>query len=133
MAKRFDNTLGLSANALPLRAQRLNVLAANLANADTPNYLAKDVDFQKVLTSVAGVSKTLAMSTTNRAHLGNTATAAQSAETVYRIPLQPSLDGNTVDPQVEYAAFGEAAMQYQTSLNFLEGRVRSLLSAIKGE
>ena len=108
---------GLHAAALPLREQRLKLLAANLANADTPHYKAVDIDFATAL---------------RRAAAGG-AEAALPAPVLWRVPTQPSLDGNTVETDVEQAAFGRAALEYRVSLSLLEGRIRSLLTAITGQ
>ncbi len=135
MTLRLDNLLGLSAQTLPLRAKRLEVLAANIANADTPNYKARDIDFAQVLDQATGDGGNLPLNTSANAHIGGAGGnfSGASAGEVYRVPMQPSLDGNTVDPQVEQAAFAEASVQYNASLTFLDARIRGLLSAIKGE
>ncbi|RMD68806.1 MAG: flagellar basal body rod protein FlgB [Gammaproteobacteria bacterium] len=122
----FDKALGIHAQALLLRAQRTEVLAANLANADTPRYLARDMDFQALLDKS---QRHLELSRTHEAHLS----PAADSGLLYRIPLEPAIDGNTVDPQVEKAAFLENAMRYQATLSFLDGRIKGLLSAIRGE
>ncbi len=128
----LDKALGIHPEALGLRAKRMEVLANNLANADTPNFKARDVDFKAALGRASKSNHHMAMERTNPGHLGGSE-SAMSADLKYRIPLQPSADGNTVDTQMEISAFAENALRYQASLNFLTGRVRSLLSAIKGE
>ncbi|MDP3858036.1 MAG: flagellar basal body rod protein FlgB [Stagnimonas sp.] len=127
-----DPLFGVHATALSLGRQRMDVLASNLANADTPRYLAKDIDFERALAAQTAVADAGRLQTSSPLHL---ATAAEGGgpEQVWRTPLQPSADGNTVDAQVEQAAFADAAMRYQASLNFLDGRVRSLLTAITGQ
>ena len=132
----LDNALGIHPQALTLRSQRAEVLAANLANADTPNYKARDIDFKSVLgaardnTSAPGSSVTLV--STNSAHMQPVSTPS-NAELLYRQPHQPSVDGNTVDSQTEYTEFARNALQYQASLTFLGGRIKSLLTAIRGD
>ena len=108
-----DPLFGIHAKALSLGRARMDVLAANIANADTPNYLAKDIDFAQALKTET--------------------TSGSSAAEVWRVPLQASADGNTVDVQIEQAQFAEAALKYQASLNFLDGRVRALMTAITGQ
>jgi flagellar basal-body rod protein FlgB len=110
----FDNVLGIHASALQLRAQRMNMLASNIANAATPNYKARDLDFAKALEMVGN---------------GHSAQGAVS----YRIPVQPSLDGNTVELPTEQTAFAENALAYRSSLSFLSGRISTLTRAIRGE
>jgi flagellar basal-body rod protein FlgB len=110
----FDNILGIHASALQLRAQRMNMLASNIANAATPNYKARDLDFSKALEMVGN---------------GHSAENAIS----YRIPIQPSLDGNTVELPTEQTAFTENALAYRSSLSFLSGRISTLTRAIRGE
>lgn len=130
MSISFDKTLGVHPEALKLRARRLEMIASNLANADTPNYKARDLDFRAALqhaTQQGGVQ----MQRTNAAHFGPAANGMP--ETLYRVPSQPSLDGNTVDPQLEQAAFSQNAIQYQASLDFLNSRFRSLRTALRGE
>jgi flagellar basal-body rod protein FlgB len=109
--------------------QRLELLAANLANADTPNYKARDVDFKTALQSVQGESVTLA--TTRAGHLSGAENVGK-ADALYRWPNQPSLDGNTVDAQKESAAVAETSVRYQASLTFLNQQLRTLRTAITG-
>ena len=105
---------GVHGAALEVRAQRMNVLASNIANASTPNFKAKDIDFTKALASVerqGGVEQA----------------------TLYRTPDSPSMDGNTVELSKEKTAFAENAVQYQTTLSFLNGRIGQITRALKGE
>jgi flagellar basal-body rod protein FlgB len=131
MALSFDKAIGIHAEALQLRARRLELLASNVANSDTPNYKARDIDFRAAL-SHAGQAQGVGMTRTHASHLPATG-AMGAVEVKYRIPSQPSLDGNTVDPQLEQAAFAENAVQYQASLDFLNDRFRGLRKALKGE
>jgi flagellar basal-body rod protein FlgB len=130
----LENALGMHEIALKLRAQRMEVLASNLANADTPNYKAKDIDFQSVLSEYQHGSAPSAggLHTTHARHLGG-GEGAMAAQTQYRNPLQPSIDGNTVDPQVEKSKFMENALQYQATLSFIDGKISSLRKAIRGD
>lgn len=127
----MDNLFGIHATALKLRANRAELLAANIANADTPNYKARDIDFKHALKLAANNSGD--MVTTNARHITSAGTSKMGAEIMYRIPSQPSLDGNTVDLQTERSAFLENAMMYQASLRFLNGKISGLMTAIRGE
>jgi flagellar basal-body rod protein FlgB len=132
----IDNALGIHPQALTLRSQRAELLAANLANADTPNYKARDIDFKSVLSAAQGTASTtgsaLPLAASNAAHIQPQATQSQ-AELLYRNPRQPAVDGNTVDSQVEYTEFARNALQYQASLTFLGGHIKTLLTAIRGD
>ena len=116
--------------ALKLRAFRNQVLSANIANADTPNFKARDVDFSEALSAAKGDSATLR--TTHDRHIRSLSTNALGADVMYRVPMQPTLDGNTVETDVEQAAFAENALMYRTTLAFLDGQIRSIKYAIKG-
>jgi len=126
----FDKALGIHPQALSLRARRTEVLAANLANADTPGYKAQDIDFKTALSRVSPQSTSLKV--THSSHI-STNQSVMGERLMYRIPLQPSLDGNTVDSQVEQAKFSENALQYQANLQFVTGKITGLRSAIRGE
>jgi flagellar basal-body rod protein FlgB len=133
----LDSYLGASPDALKLSARRTEVLAANLANADTPNYKARDIDFRTAMAAAAGGSNAdgLSLKTTNGSHIGPSSAASvdANARLLYRVPLAPSLDGNTVDPQLEQASFAQNAVRYQATLTFLNAKFRSLLTAITGQ
>lgn len=124
-----DAVFGIHAQALALQRQRMEMLAANIANADTPGYQARDLDFSRAL--AAAQADAPAAVASNAAHLPLDGGAA--AHTVFRVPLQPSVDGNTVDAQVEQAQFADAALHYQASLSFIDGRLKSLMTAITGQ
>ncbi len=126
----FDKAFGIHPQALALRARRSEVLAANLANADTPGYKAQDIDFKTVLSKVAPQSTSLKV--THSGHIP-TSQSLMGERLMYRVPLQPSLDGNTVDSHVEQAKFAENALQYQASLQFMTGKITGLRAAIRGE
>ncbi|HHB13289.1 MAG TPA: flagellar basal body rod protein FlgB [Chromatiales bacterium] len=125
----LDTALGVHPLMLRLRTRRAEVLAANIANADTPHYKARDVDFRQVLSQV---NPGVPLERTNPAHMTGSP-GPDAVPLAYRIPLQPALDGNTVEPQVEKAAFMDNALRYQASLRFLDGKVKSILSALRGE
>ena len=108
------------------------MLAQNIANSDTPGYKARDIDFKQALSAARGSAETL--NTTNSKHIQpGAANSAGVIQTGFRNPLQPSLDGNTVDVQVEQAAFAKNAVDYQTSLTILSSRIRGLMTALKGD
>ena len=132
MSTGLDPIFGLHAKALTLWTQRNEVLAANIANADTPNYKARDVDFASTLGQVKASS--LDMKTTHTRHMSTMGSdgADGTGELLYRVPMQASLDGNTVETDVEQAKFGENALRYQASLRFLGGSINTLKAAIAG-
>jgi flagellar basal-body rod protein FlgB len=130
IAVKLDNVLGIHEEALRLRAQRSEVLAANLANADTPGYKARDFDFAAILRRE--VQAPVRLAATHGAHFGVKQTGTASPQLGYRVPQQPSVDGNTVEVEREQARFSENAMRYQASLRFLDSRIQGLKLAIKG-
>jgi flagellar basal-body rod protein FlgB len=109
-----NDLFGVHGAALAVRSARMGVLASNIANASTPGFKARDVDFRQAL-AAAGSD------------------AGITAATKYRVPLQTTLDGNTVELSQEQTAFAENAVQYQTTLSFLNGRIATLTRALKGE
>ena len=135
MTSAIDKHLGVHAQALTLRSQRTELLAANLANADTPGYRARDIDFKAALAQAGGnAQQGVHLQTTNAAHIGpKMANGAPAPELKYRNPLAPSLDGNTVDAQLEQAAFAENTVRYQATLQFLNSKFRGLMTAITGQ
>ncbi len=126
----FDNALGIHPLALKLRDRRTELLAANLANADTPNYKARDLDFRAILKGVQDTPLPLAV--THSSHVPSENTPA-TPEALYRVPAQASMDGNTVESEQEHVRFGQNALQYQTSLNFISSHIVGLRTAIRGE
>lgn len=138
MAINLDSHLGVHAQALKLREQRTELLARNLANADTPGYQARDLDFRAALAAAsAGQESGAALRATQSGHIGGASQALEPGSTSafikYRTPLAPSLDGNTVDAQLEQAAFADNAVRYQATLQFLSSKFRSLMTAITGQ
>ena len=134
MPLNLDTYLGVHATALQLRSQRTEVLAANLANADTPNYRARDLDFKSALAAAGATSSSVRMATTSAGHLSTaTVNGSPMPELKYRVPLAPAIDGNTVDPQLEQAAFAENTVRYQATLTFVSSKLRSLMTAITGQ
>ncbi len=127
----FNNIFGIHEQALLLRGQRVGVLAANLANADTPNYKSRDFDFDAALAGTDGAP--LPLNLTQPAHLTLTEPGALGVDLKYRNPYQASLDGNTVEAPVEQAAFAENSVRYQASLAFINQTIASLQLAITGQ
>lgn len=132
MSINFDSALGIHADALRIRSQRAELLASNLANADTPNYKARDIDFQSAM-KMASSNQNTGMVATNAKHFHTSNSRFESPAIQYRTSMQDSLDGNTVDEQIEQAQFMQNSVQYQASLNFLGGKFKGLLTAIRGE
>jgi flagellar basal-body rod protein FlgB len=128
---KLDDAFGIHEHAVRLRTQRAEILAGNLANADTPGFKARDVDFAALLRKELPADVRLAA--TRPEHIGDDARLFSTNQLMYRNPQQASLDGNTVDAVREQVEFSANAMQYQASLRFLEGKLRSLLTAIKGD
>jgi flagellar basal-body rod protein FlgB len=119
MTINFKDALGVHADALHVRAERTRVLAANIANESTPGYTARDVDFGAMLQE--------------RSDADNGELAMLEPETLYRVPFHPSADGNTVEIGVEQAAFSQNASDFQTSLTFINMKLRGLQKAINGQ
>lgn len=126
-----DNLFGINSQALHLWQRRSEVLANNLANADTPGYLARDIDFRKALASVGGNSGDVALQAPTPGQIGPTAMQA-GASLEYQVPSQPSMDGNTVDEQVQQAEFAANSVHYQASLSFITAQIHMLRTAITG-
>jgi flagellar basal-body rod protein FlgB len=130
---RLTSTLDFQAQALTLRAERQRVIASNIANADTPGFQARDIDFSTALQAATGrLPGSAQMATTERGHLAlpNGATPAQAA-LLYATPSQTNLDSNTVDMDRERASFAENSVKYEATLRFINGRVREMLDAMK--
>jgi len=128
----FENIFGIHEQALLLHGQRLGVLATNMANADTPNFKARDIDFSEVLAGTDD-SAGLAMRTTQASHIAMNDAASSGGQLKYRNPYQASLDGNTVEMPVEQAAFSENNVRYQASLMFINSKIAELQFAIAGQ
>ena len=130
----LDAYLGVHQQALLIGARRTEVLANNLANADTPGFKARDIDFKAALAAAGDPGAPLPMAQTSSLHLATSGTEGGADGALrYRTPLAPSLDGNTVEPQLEQAAVAENAVLYQATLTFLNSRFRGLMTAITGQ
>jgi flagellar basal-body rod protein FlgB len=127
----FDNIFGIHEQALLLHGQRIGVLATNLANADTPNYKARDIDFSEVLGHTDDAP--LPLSVTQASHISFNDSELSAGQLKYRNPYQASLDGNTVEMPVEQAAFSENNVRYQASLTFINQKIAELQLAIAGQ
>ena len=133
MAISFDKALGIHEDALELRVKRAELMANNLVNADTPGYKARDIDFKAVLAEPANsLDNKLKMTATASGHISNRQDSFE-ADVQYRIPHQPSLDGNTVEYQKELAEFSKNVLDYQASFQFLNSKFKGLTKALKGE
>jgi flagellar basal-body rod protein FlgB len=133
MAFNFDSFLGVHEPALHLRSRRAEVIASNLANLDTPGYKARDIDFSTALQQQgAGTMTAQRMAMTSSKHI-QPPELLQGYELAYRNPYQPSMDGNTVEHQVEMAAYSDNAMRYLATLRFISGKFNTLQTAIRGQ
>ena len=134
MISRLDQLLDFHTAALNVRTQRQQLLAANVANADVPQYKARDIDFaqalRQALAPADGNGGTLA-ATASR-HLPGTATGGAQGEPLYRVPLQDSIDGNTVELDVERAQFADNAVHIEANLTFLNSQIKMMLAALQG-
>ncbi|MBF6617806.1 flagellar basal body rod protein FlgB [Pollutimonas thiosulfatoxidans] len=135
MIDRISGDLGFYQEAVGLRQKRMEVLAANIANADTPNYKARDFDFTSALRdAMAGGSMHLPdthLTLTSTRHIPAKAVAPDPATLLYRQPLQPSMDGNTVDMDVERVAFADNTAKYQTDLQIISARIKGIMAALQ--
>lgn len=130
MASKLDDSFRFFQTALSLRDSRQQILASNIVNADTPNYKARDIDFsQSLQNAVSGRAASLAM--TQPGHIAaNSSTSGLQAK--YRIPFQASLDGNTVEMDVERNKYMDNAVHFEADLTILGGKIKTMLAAIQG-
>ena len=135
MSNRIDDALHFNQTALNLRAARQEVLASNIANADTPNFKARDINFASALKgALDGSLPKMDMATTSAAHLkpAEDGKTVMGAPLMYRKTAQPSADGNTVDMDVERAQFADNALRYEASVRFISDDIKKILTAITG-
>lgn len=132
MALSLDKVGGIHEHALKLRARRLELLAGNIANADTPGFKARDIDFRAALKQAMGGEGPVKLRATHASHI-NAVAPGDNPYVRYRVPQQPTLDGNTVEMHIEQGEFARNAVEYQASLRFLEGKFKSIINALKGE
>lgn len=128
----FDKLFGIQPQVLELRGKRNELLAGNLANADTPGYKAKDLDFKSALKLAQLGIDSVQLDKTRSNHIGAIDLVGQS-HVKYRNPTQPSIDGNTVENQIEQAKYAENALRYQASLRFMSGKITGIMTALKGD
>jgi flagellar basal-body rod protein FlgB len=136
MAINFDSALGIHQYALQARVQRAEILANNLANADTPGFKARDIDFQTIMKRAQSNASGFDMNTTNSGHMtegGGAPGSSSDNDLLYRTPHQPSVDGNTVDAQQEQSRFMRNAMDYQASFQFLSSKFSGISKALTGQ
>ena len=137
MIGKIDDYLRFNETALSLRAQRQELLASNIANADTPNYKARDIDFASALQGALAGGRQGGLNTTAQAHLprGHATgdTLANGTPVQYRGVVQGSVDGNTVDMDVERNQFADNALRYEAGITMINHQIKGLLAAIQGQ
>lgn len=132
MAISFQNALGAREHAVTLRAERASILSSNLANMNTPNYKARDIDFQAELQKRMAGTHTMNMHTTRQGHIQMNDLGGYT-DRLYRTPHQPSIDGNTVEEHIEHAEFMKNSMEFQASFTFLNSAFKGLKKALSGQ
>ncbi len=138
MIGKLDQAMQFNEAVLSLRGQRQQIIASNIANADTPNYQARDIDFTKALkgaiSRAGGAASATALATTSGAHLsaGTGSSSGVTAPMMYRMPHQGSIDGNTVEMDNERNQFADNAIRYEAGLTLISGQIKGLLAAIQG-
>lgn len=134
MINKLDKELNFHHQALSLRVARQELLSSNVANADTPNFKAKDIDFASVLNqklSLIPSQNQVNLNTTSPMHINSAASGVFGDNILYRVPLQPSADGNTVDMDMERTRFADNAIKYDASITFLNNEFRNISSALQ--
>jgi flagellar basal-body rod protein FlgB len=136
MLDKIDSALSFHQEALSLRARRQEVLSSNIAHSDTPDFKARDFDFSSKLSQAIDrgrQSQSMAMTTTSTRHLSSvkTASSVEESELLFRTPSQSSLDGNTVEMDVERVNFADNAMRYEANLTVISSKIKSMLSAVQ--
>ncbi|KAA8996707.1 flagellar basal body rod protein FlgB [Affinibrenneria salicis] len=135
MLDKLDAALSFQQEALNLRAQRQEILAGNIANADTPGYQARDIDFSSELSKAMEQGRAsgsgLSLALTSSRHIAAQTASAPSLDLLYRVPDQPALDGNTVDMDRERTNFADNSLRYQTSLTVLSGQIKGMTSVLQ--
>lgn len=127
-----SSVFGISGQALELAEERASILSNNIVNSSTPHYKAKDIDFHKILQQSNHDANTTALETTHSNHIAIATNLNGGPEEQYRVPMQKSLDGNTVDEEMERKNFIENALNYQVNLTFIQNKTDQLMQAIKG-
>jgi flagellar basal-body rod protein FlgB len=133
MIDKLDSTFRFYQDAANLRAHRQQLIASNIANADTPKYKARDINFSSALQgALAGSSGVVTLATSVPNHIAPPASAMPDAPLLYRAAVQGSVDGNTVDMDVERSQFADNAIHYEANLTFISNQIRMMLAAIQG-
>ncbi len=127
----FDNSLSIHPQALLTRAHRSEVLANNLSNGDTPGFKARDIPFNEIIKGEIHKVSSLAVDRTDERHLKGR--GKSEYDLMFRVPHQPSIDGNTVDDNYEHGEFTKNAMDYNASFDFLNRKFKGLTRALRGE
>lgn len=137
MLSSINNYFASNEAALKLRATRQEVIASNIANADTPGYKARDFDFGeafgKALDAQKGIKHGMGLARTDDRHLSAKTGGALEADLLYRNDVQPSIDGNTVDMNIEMSNFTDNAIRYQASLTFMQKRIEGMRAALQSQ
>lgn len=137
MIGKLDDYLRFNETALSLRAQRQELLASNIANADTPNYKARDIDFTSALRTALAGTKSAPLKTTHPVHRQGVKASGETlpngTEVLYRGVVQGSVDGNTVDMDVERNQFADNALRYEANVMMINSQIKGLLAAIQGQ
>ena len=137
MLNRLTDTLDFQGRALALRSERQRLIASNIANADTPGYVAREMDFAQALREATGTASALSaparLAVTQTGHLGVASGAASETGLLYATASQTNLDRNTVDMDRERASFADNAVKVEAALRFINGNVSTMLAAIKGQ
>jgi flagellar basal-body rod protein FlgB len=135
MSISFDRALGIHQQALGFRSQRAEVLANNIANADTPNYKARDLEFATVLAEQSAKTQRgpVNLNRTDSRHIAADGIQVGEAELAYRTPFHPSIDQNTVDLQIEQSNYAENSVQFQASFTLLNSKFKGLVTALRGD
>jgi flagellar basal-body rod protein FlgB len=129
---RLTDALDFQAQALQLRAERQRLIASNIANADTPGYAARDMDFARALREATGQAQAVTVSATQQRHLAVAGGARAEPQLLYARPAQDNLDHNSVDMDRERAAFADNTVKYEATLRFINAQARTMLDAMKG-
>lgn len=134
MLDRLNEDFRFYQQALALRAQRQEVLSSNIANADTPNYKARDIDFKAAMQAAIEGTKRLpdtSLKLTSARHIPAKAVSHGPTDLLYRLPYQASMDGNTVDMDIERVQFADNTLHYQSTMQLISNRIRGLQTAIQ--
>jgi len=133
MLEQMTARLDFHSQSLLLRSQRQQVIASNIANADTPGYVARDFDFTAALQKATGGATASLPAMTDAGHMRLGSRGGSTANLAYTVQTQPSQDGNSVDLDRERANFVDNSIRYETTLRFINGHVKTMLTAISGQ